>query len=150
MDELFGFPAGRLSILLGQISEPSTNQLRLLIVETAKQYCSVPGLIEVISISWNTYVGYAVRNEVYALPEEGQLQIEHRLIERHASAYRSYLSAASWAEDPSKWRHFEVICEHHIIDVVSVEAPAVARERVPSESLMQQTILTLTSDGRFL
>jgi hypothetical protein len=156
MSELFGFPPGRRSFFLGQISEPFTNGLRLVLLEGAAEGpvveptdgIGIPGReilplpqADAVVIYWGSYVGYAVRNESYAA-EKGVPNVEHMLVERDVSAFRDFVSHATWATDdyPGKLRHFEVICEHHVIDVISTEVPEVAREAVTAEDLMKSTV----------
>ncbi len=156
MPELFGFPLGRRSFFLGQISEPSTNRLRLVLIEAAAQGpvvesvddLGIPGReilplpqTEAVVIHWESYVAYAVRNESFAL-EKSVPKVENMLVERDASAFRDFVRHATWATDdhPGKLRHFEVICEHHVIDVISTDAPVVAREAIDANSLMQPTV----------
>jgi hypothetical protein len=155
MSELFGFPPGRRSFFLGQISEPCTNVLRLVLLEGAAQGpvvveddIGIPGQeilplsqAEAVVISWKSYVSYAVRNESYAM-EKGVPKVENMLVERDASAFRHFVSHATWATDdyPGTLRHFELFCEHHVIDVVSTDAPRIVREAVDASSLMEPTI----------
>jgi hypothetical protein len=156
MSELFGFPPGRRSFFLGQISEPSTNRLRLVLVEGAAQGpvvesvddINIPGReilplpqAEAVVVLWESYVGYAVRNESYAL-EKGVPKVENMLVERDASAFRDFVRHATWATDdhPGKLRHFEVICEHHVIDVISIDTPKISRETVVANGLMESTV----------
>ncbi len=160
MTELFGFPLGHRSFFLGQISEPATNRLRLLLIEAEAQGpviesvgdIDIPGRevlplnqTDALVVFWKSYVSYAVRNESYAL-EKGAPNLVNMLIERDTSAFRDFISSATWATDdyPGRLRHFEVICEHHVIDVISTDAPVVTRETVDPGDLMISTVRVIS------
>jgi hypothetical protein len=156
LSDLFGFPQGLRMFFLGHVSEPSTHDLRLVLIEAdAKglvnevaddfdaqgQEVSPLDPAEAWVLNWKNYISYAVRNESYAL-ENNAPKVENMLIEREASAFRDFVSNAAWATDkyPGKLRHFEIVCEHHIIDVISTDPPIVSRETVDPGSLIRRTI----------
>jgi hypothetical protein len=76
----------------------------------------------VFELIWTTYVGYSVRNESYAQPSEDEVYEGNRLRIYSKSPFIDYISRATLACDeyPGPTRHYELVCENHIVDIVSV------------------------------
>jgi hypothetical protein len=82
----------------------------------------------IFELTWPTYVGYSVLNESFALPEpETSTHVGRLFVEYTSSTYLDYLKRASWAcaDFPGPYRHWAALCLNHIVDVASVDDPAV-------------------------
>jgi hypothetical protein len=132
------------SLFLKAISEPQENALSLLVVESFVSPDSesmeiagarIEGLHRVAPTSesrefelvWNNYVTYIVTNESYAAPENGQsIAGSGRLIQQYEqSDFLIYVgrSTIATAEYPGPLIHLRILCENHVVDVVSTEFP---------------------------
>ena len=80
-------------------------------------------------IVWRRHVGYSVRNESYAAASDEEHYDGTRFRIYSKSHFIEYMSRATFATDeyPGPTRHYGVVCEDHIIDVLSVGDPAVRR-----------------------
>ncbi len=128
------------------IGEPSTNDLRLVLLEMKRQPVVVDTELgpanpvepdetsRAFELTWWRYVAYSIRNESFYQPEEGQALPEGLSGTREASAYLAYVSTTTFASDdyPGPLTHWFVNAEWHCIDVVSDNAPEV-RELDPEE-----------------
>lgn len=135
------FPKGRRYFYLEEIGEPKDNTLRLVITEAAAQEdeVEVPGfpgtarpIISIpdgrpIDLLWERYIAYAVRNESYAISEEGQPPLNDMLSERSDTAFLAFVAKSTLAthEFPGPFRHWELVCLNHVIDVASTTAPII-------------------------
>ncbi|WP_262028004.1 hypothetical protein [Microvirga sp. Mcv34] len=134
-------PKGRHYFYLEEIGEPKDNILRLVIVEAAAQGAEVEvpnlqiaareiapipdqGPIEIV---WEQYIAYSVRNESYAVTEEGQPLADTMLSERSGTAFLAFIAKSTLAthEFPGPFKHWELVCLNHVIDVVSTTAPRI-------------------------
>jgi hypothetical protein len=135
-------------LFLREISEPRDNRLRLLIEEAAPSGApatlKLPGLtltgcraIESTSASrlfeviWDTYVAYSVRNESFA-SQDGAAMFSGRFFRIYSkSTFLDYVSRATFASEqyPGPLSHVGLICQNHIVDVVSTKSPAIRRLR---------------------
>jgi hypothetical protein len=82
----------------------------------------------IFELTWPTYIGYSVLNESFALPEpETSTHVGRLFVEYTSSTYLDYLKRASWAcaDFPGPYRHWAALCLNHIVDVASVDDPAV-------------------------
>lgn len=136
------------SLYLREIGEPKQNCLRLLIEEalvmpeevTVKfagaeiSNCHIvkssadSRLFEII---WDNYVAYSVANESYSTRNESE-EFSGRFARIYAkSCFLDYISRATLAcrEYPGPLRHVQLVCECHIIDVVSTGFPQVSQVR---------------------
>ncbi len=132
---------------LHSISEPEENSLRVIVFEgrvggppTARQLTENPYLpagvraithepgCVVFELVWESYIGYSVENESYALPEPKDSVGERRLLSVYtASGYLDYLSKATWASSdyPGPFKHWALCCLNHVVNVVSVDEPVI-------------------------
>jgi hypothetical protein len=136
------------SLYLRNISEPAQNSLRLLIEEafvmpeevTAKfaeaelANCHIvkptadSRLFEII---WDNYVAYSVANESYSTRNESE-EFSGRFARLYGkSLFLDYISRATLAckDYPGPLQHVQLVCECHIIDVVSTRFPQVSKVR---------------------
>jgi hypothetical protein len=135
------FPKGRRYFYLEEIGEPDDNTLRIVIVEAAAQgpETEVPNLQitareimpipdqKPIELFWEEYIAYSVRNESYAIPEEGQPPLDRMLSERSGTAFLAFIAKSTLATNkfPGPFKHWELVCLNHVIDVVSTAAPKI-------------------------
>jgi hypothetical protein len=81
-------------------------------------------------IVWALYIAYSVTNESYSTRDESeQIESGKRIPIYSKSNFIDYVSRATFARDefPGPLQHIGVICEDHIIDVVSTAAPQIRR-----------------------
>lgn len=85
----------------------------------------------IFEVFWASYVAYSVLNESFALQDAAEVYEGGRMRLYSKSNFADYLSKATFAcnEYPGPTLHYEVSCEDHIIDVVSVVSPIVRRLR---------------------
>jgi len=125
------------------IGEPRDNSLRVVITESAADGTAEQMQIgdlnlrgrpivpiphkRPLELFWESYIAYAVRNESYSVPEEGQLPPDNMLNQRTESAFLVFITNATLASNdyPGPFRHWELICLNHIVDVVSMVSPTV-------------------------
>ena len=77
---------------------------------------------------WDNYIGYSVVNESYSYGEPMSSRGDMRLlIEFEKSNYLDYLSRATFAtaDYPDPFKHWEIICLNHTVDVASHVEPRV-------------------------
>lgn len=139
------------SLFLREIGEPNQNSLRLLIEEAmvmpdevtvkfaAAEIANCHPVRSTVNsrlfeIVWDNYVAYSVTNESYSTrnkPEEFSGRFA-RLYGK--SRFLDYVSRATLAcnEYPGTLQHIQLVCECHIIDVVSTTLPQVSRARAKS------------------
>ena len=133
------------SLYLRNITEPAQNSLRLLIeeafvmpeevtvnfagAEIANCHIVKPTadsrLFEIIC---DNYVAYSVANESYSTRNESE-EFTGRFARLYSkSHFLDYISRATLAckEYPGPLRHVQLVCEGHIIDVVSTTFPRLA------------------------
>jgi hypothetical protein len=136
------------SLCLREISEPRQNSLRLLIEEaevmpeevavriagtdlgTGHLVRSTPNS-RLFEIVWDNYVAYSVINESYATPGESE-EFSGRFARFYTkSSFLDYVSRATLAckEYPGPLRHFGIVSECHVIDVVTTGIPRVRQMR---------------------
>lgn len=141
------FPKGPLNLYVTHLSEPSENELRIVVAEgilgetTAIQFAGLDlGEGRPIEISaesrsfelkWDSYVAYSVRNESYWKEEEGEPPLGDHLERRYGSAFQRYVSETTFADDeyPSPLEHWSLTTLNHIVDVISVGPPRVTKVR---------------------
>jgi hypothetical protein len=139
------------SLYLREIGEPAQNSLRLLVEEAfvMPQEVTVKfGRTEIANchplkptpsgrlfeIVWNNYVAYFVANESYSTRNESE-EFRGRFARLYTkSHFLDYISQATLAtsEYPGPMKHIQLVCECHIIDVVSTQFPAVSQHRLNS------------------
>lgn len=138
-------------LYLGSISEPRDNCLRLVILEAtndslpqateppevfsmpAGPFSSVQPILHgpgcrVFEVVWESYIGYAVQNESFHVPEPKESKGEGRLFVRYTkSVYLDYLSKVTFAsaDFPGPFVHWGIYCLNHTIEVASMVAPKI-------------------------
>lgn len=142
------------SLILARVSEPSTNDLSLIVVEARPQSVIVETTLgpaypilpdasaKGFELTWWRYVAYAIRNESYWKQEKGEPSPSGRFGTRRDSAFLAYVSASTFATDdyPGPLAHWFLNTEWHCVDVVSDTGPEV-RELANDE--MVQTLAGL-------
>lgn len=86
-------------------------------------------LCRVFEIARDTYISYSVTNESYAQPEEKPKSYTGDRVRRYTrSAFLDHVRRATFAtaEYPGPFEHTALLCEHHIIDVISTTEPRVS------------------------
>lgn len=85
----------------------------------------------VFELVWKSYVAYSVLNESFAAADSEQYFEGSRFRVYSKSHFIDYVSRASFAcaEYPGPTDHHEVVCENHIIDVISPVAPTIRQLR---------------------
>ena len=130
------------SLLLGELSEPSTNELQITVLEAratrlpdaSSVDAPVPGASPVLhtpgcrifKLYWTSYIAYSVRNESYA--QNGRDIFEGRLFRIFSrSHFLDYVGASTLVTSnyPGPYRHWSLVCLDHVIDVVSTVEPRI-------------------------
>jgi hypothetical protein len=85
----------------------------------------------IFEIVWRHCVGYSVLNESYAAVDDAEQYEGIRFRIYSKSHFIDYMAVESFASDdyPGPTQHYCVVCEDHIVNVLSVEVPAVQRLR---------------------
>ncbi len=81
----------------------------------------------VIQIDFNSYVGYSVINESFAVWDDYE-EFEGKAIRIYSkSRYLDFIGAWTIASEeyPGPFKHYGVSCLNHIVNIVSTEEPAV-------------------------
>ena len=136
------------SFFLLECNEPTTNSLRIVVVEAKVSEQAVPitfagqpmgeGFpvrIEVDSakfeLIWDLYILYQLVNESYAGPPEdpGQGVVSNLVRVYESSNLLGYVKSSTIASDeyPGKALHYEIVCEQHVVDVISHVRPRCRR-----------------------
>jgi hypothetical protein len=124
------------------MGEPQTNALRLVVAEgkVSEQLSSVnvggthleSHSVEIDSTSrsfefiWKRYVAFLVLNESFGAPSTADEIFEGQNVRLYSqSRFLQYVKSASIAsgEYPGRLLHFEIICQFHVVEVVSTEPP---------------------------
>jgi hypothetical protein len=134
------------NLFLVEISEPEINSLRLLISEGRVSEreetwdiagVPLPGIRSIditaqsahFEVFWPRYISYAVRDESYCSwdKEEEWAGSSFRVYSK--SKFLDFVGNGTFAtsEYPGPFKHYEIVCLDHIIDVASEEAPTVRR-----------------------
>lgn len=141
MPAVSNFPEGHRLFYLEEIGEPSDNVLRIVAVEARAQGPAQSTLLgkavpilplpdgAPVELTWKHYVAYAVRNESYAMADDGapsSIPVS-QLVERRNSAFLDFVRRTTIASDefPGPLRHWELMCLNHVIDVVSTTEPVI-------------------------
>lgn len=133
---------------LASISEPSNNDLRILIVEGKAEAEPVDTKLgpafsvrpesscRAYELTWWRYIAYNVRNESFTPGQEPEPSDGRLFGVRASSAYLDYVARTTWAKDdyPGPLTHWYLRTEWHCLDVVSDNPPAV-REAPLSDDL---------------
>ena len=136
-------------LFLCEINEPEDNSLRLVVEEAvAAQETTSKRIGDAIikdlhriestnasrsfELTWDEYVAYLVTNESYALSGDSEQTISGRFVQVYArSHFLNHVSRTTFAnaEYPGPLQHICIICENHVIDVVSWIWPKLRRLR---------------------
>jgi len=75
------------------------------------------------------YVAYSVRNESYVSSDADERWVGHLFRTYSKSKFLDYVRVATFACDeyPGKLGHYQLVCTDHIIDVVTIQPPAIHR-----------------------
>jgi hypothetical protein len=137
------FPTGRRNLYLTEIGEPFDNQLRVVICEAVlgdpatideKDFkienvrpMEVTDQSRFFELYWANYVAYAIRNESYWRPEEGEADFEGHLYQRLDSAFLRYVFATTFADNdyPGPLQNWALDTLNHCLDVVTTEGPEI-------------------------
>jgi hypothetical protein len=85
---------------------------------------------KLFEIIWKTYITYSVRNESYfAVSKDEEIVVGKKFRIYSNSNFLDFVSRGTFAttEYPGPFQHYGVLCENHIIDVVSIDAPQIQR-----------------------
>jgi hypothetical protein len=85
----------------------------------------------IFEVVWGKYIGYSALNESYAAVNDQERYEGTRFRIYSKSHFIEYMETATFASDeyPGPTQHYEVVCENHIIDVLSTEPPVIRRVR---------------------
>ena len=126
------------------LSEPEENSLRLLVQEGLRAgepqtlkfgSVSIEGVVQIditaqsrtFELYWPLYISYAVRNESYCDWDKDEEWEGTGFRVYSCSKFLDFVANGTFAtaEYPGPFRHYEVLCANHIIDVAAQEAPVV-------------------------
>jgi hypothetical protein len=132
-------------LYLTEIGEPEVNVLRI-VIEEAKASQGETRTLEVGSaklselrpivadescqsyeIVFGSYVAYCVRNESYVVMDQAEVFTGRLFNVYSQSHFLDYVRAATIASEdyPGKFIHYGINCLDHILDVVSIDEPAI-------------------------
>lgn len=135
------------TLILARITEPSTNDLQLIVVEAKRQSDAVLTILgpahpiipdassRGFELTWWNYVAYVVRNESYWQQEPGEPSPSGRIgMRRHDSAFLTYVATTTYAthEYPGPLAQWFINTDWHCVDVISDTGPQI-RELTPDE-----------------
>ncbi len=133
-------------LFLQEAREPQTNTLHMFLQEgrvserTARR--EVGGMIleghpveiddatKSFEILWPSYIAYVVTNESFALDDDPPDTYEGRRFRRYfQSRLLQQVKDNNRLSDeyPGPLLHFRIVCEHHLVDVISTQSPTVRR-----------------------
>lgn len=141
-------------LFLREISEPVDNALRLAVEEALASPETVSLDIagteivgahpvesnsdcRLFELLWDSYIAYSVRNESFAARRDDEI-CSGRLFRIYAKSYfLEFVSHATFAsaEYPGPFRHYQVACEDHVIDIVSTNGPRIRQLRPARDSM---------------
>ncbi len=132
-------------LYLTEIGEPEDNVLRLVIEEARANDepedmkigdVILSGAMSIIAdefcyayeVVFGSYVSYSVRNESFVGQDKTEEFVGRLFCTYSKSRFLDYVRAATFASDdyPGKLNHYGINCLNHIVDVVSVEEPAIS------------------------
>ncbi len=136
-------------LFLREIGEPKENSLRLIIEEGIASAGTIstevagqviadchrvtsPDNAQLFEVAWDFYVAYSIRNESYVARDNAEKFELGNLARIYSeSKFLEYVAKATFAcdEHPGPLLHVAVICESHIVDVISTGLPRIKRIR---------------------
>jgi hypothetical protein len=136
------------SLFLRGLNEPRENSLRVVVEEgkpspeeTSIEIAGtvISGVHRVLTgehtslfeISWDHYMAYSVINESYAVGDESEKFELGNLVRVYSeSKFLDFVRRATWTQNDSGFsQHIEIVCECHILDVISTTVPTVKKLR---------------------
>jgi hypothetical protein len=136
------------SLFLRELTEPSENSLRLLMEEAVVleeevtvEVCGVEiaggrpvrsvGSSRLFEVIWDRYVAYSVRNESYVARDISEEFSGRFALAYSKSHFMEFVSRSTFAnaDYPGPLQHFGFICEMHVVDIISTEAPRIRQIR---------------------
>ena len=131
-------------LYLTEYGEPEDNSLLLKIKEAAPdgpvhdldigdskiegvRSIEVTAYSHTYSIYFESYIGYSVVDESYALPDDYELFEGRLLCVYSQSHFLDYIGKTSFASDdhPGPYRHYGLNCLNHCIEIASCDPPTV-------------------------
>jgi hypothetical protein len=132
------------SLFLGEITEPQVNSLKIIVhpavydteikpvmlgdiqVTTGREYWA--DTTKKTEIEFDSYIGYSIRNESNCPYDPDEVYVGKLLRVYSHSKYLEFIKASTFIlpNQEGKFKHFGIICEDHIIDVISVDDPRVS------------------------
>lgn len=136
-------------LFLRELYEPKINSLRLVVEEGKPSPTTTPVEIgrvvisgghsvlsgehtSLFEIAWDNYVAYSVLNEMYAVGDPSEKFELGNLVRVYPeSKFLDYVHRpkGAYETNPGLSQHIEIVCEWHVIDVVSATAPTVKKLR---------------------
>jgi len=128
---------------LTYIGEPADNVLRLVIEEAVldvprdiklgglplRQARRIVSTDECLAyeIIFSTYIAYVVCNESFAAADASDIFTGRHFRVYEKSCFLDYIDKATLASEsyPGPYRHFEIVCLNHVVDVASVDEPSI-------------------------
>lgn len=131
-------------LFFAELLEPEENSLRLLVQEGLRAgepqtlqvgSGSIEGVVPIdvtaesrtFELYWPHYISYAVRNESYCSWDQEEEWQGSSFRVYSCSKFLNFIADGTFAsaEYPGLFRHYEVLCANHIIDIAAQEAPVV-------------------------
>ncbi len=83
---------------------------------------------------WNRYVAYSFLNESFASVDDEERYEGNRFRVYAKSRFIDYVLRASFAcaDYPGPTQHYAVVCENHVVNIISVVQPTIQRHLPPS------------------
>lgn len=134
------------TLFVREISEPEENVLRLVLQEAEASPETVSHKIggtviknlhrveptersRMFELTWKQYIAYSVTNESFALPDDdSSVRTSGRLFRTYSkSHFLNFVLRATIASEqyPGPFKHFCVVSEMHVIDIVSTQMPEI-------------------------
>jgi len=133
-------------IYLIKIEEPEENSLRLTFsiakTNNVPETFKIGGVVHentyliisdptvpFIQINFETYIGYSILNECFISADEYE-EFEGKVFRIYSkSRYLDFIRVGTFASEdyPGPFKHYEMACLNHIVDVVSVSEPDIKK-----------------------
>jgi hypothetical protein len=134
------------TIFVREISEPEENVFRLVLQEAEESSETVSHKIggtvienlhpveptehsRTFELTWKQYIAYSVTNESFSSPDDDSaVRASGRLFRTYSkSHFLNFVSRATIASEqyPGPFKHFCVVSEMHVIDIVSTQIPEI-------------------------
>ena len=88
---------------------------------------------QTFELVWSRYVAYSVLNESFASVDDEELYEGTRFRVYVQSRFIDYVSRASFAcaDYPGPTQHYAVVCENHVVNVISTVQPTIQHHLQP-------------------